>query len=313
MGSQPLPLSPAPLTVEQAEAMSQRRIKKHHVAIMLLHWFNAIVWLCELATGAALIASPYFRLMPYWYIDLMENLFGSRATMLQFHIAVGITWVIVFLVYGIFGFRTYLAKQIFEKEIALDRDDINWLIIRALRILKKSDKPLPPQDSYNAGQKLFALLVYAMIPVIMITGLIMAFHLFGTAVVGWAVVLHFVAVGLVVSGLVIHVYMGAVFPEEKAAFFSMLTGMVSELYAYRHHFKWWKEVKMQEEAWIHQLQGSSGSGGIAPPVAGAGPAATLPARVETKENRSSPWTFKRIFRAPEYWPPYVAGAGLRKV
>ena len=45
-----------------------------------------------------------------------------------------------------------------------------------------------------------------------------------TTLVAWAVVLHFVAVGLVFSGLMIHVYMGAVFPEEKPAFFSMITG-----------------------------------------------------------------------------------------
>jgi formate dehydrogenase subunit gamma len=90
---------------------------------------------------------------------------------------------------------------------------------------------------YNAGQKVFALLVYSMLPVVMATGRIMSFHLFSTAAVQWAVVLHFVAVGLVVSGLMIHVYMGAVFPEEKPAFFSMITGMVNELYAYRHHFK----------------------------------------------------------------------------
>ena len=32
---------PVPLSPEQAEAMAQRQIKKHHVAIMLLHWFNA--------------------------------------------------------------------------------------------------------------------------------------------------------------------------------------------------------------------------------------------------------------------------------
>ena len=44
--------------------MSQRMIKKHHVAIMLLHWFNATVWLTELTTGAALISSPQFRVVP---------------------------------------------------------------------------------------------------------------------------------------------------------------------------------------------------------------------------------------------------------
>ncbi len=309
MATQPLPIAPVPLTVEQAEAMSQRQIKKHHVAIMLLHWFNAAVWLFELATGTALIASPYFRVMPYWYINMMTTLFGSRANMLHFHIAVGILWVVVFLVYGIFGFRTYLARQILGKEIALDRDDFRWLSIRALRILKKSDEPLPPQDSYNAGQKLFALLVYAMIPIIMITGLIMAFHLVSTAVVGWAVVLHFTAVGLVVSGLMIHVYMGAVFPEEKPAFFSMITGMVSELYAYRHHFKWWKEVKMQEEAWTHQFQGGSGSTGVAsPPLGESAIPSVAPEKAEAK--RGSPGMFRRIFRSPEYWPPYVAGVGL---
>ena len=47
----------------------------------------------------------------------------------------------------------------------------------------------------------------------------------------------------------IHVYMGAVFPEEKPAFFSMITGTVNELYAYNHHFKWWREVKLAEREW----------------------------------------------------------------
>jgi cytochrome b subunit of formate dehydrogenase len=54
---------------------------------------------------------------------------------------------------------------------------------------------------------------------------------------------------MVVSGLMIHVYMGAVFPEEKPAFYSMITGVVNELYAYHHHFKWWREVKVQEQRW----------------------------------------------------------------
>ena len=67
--------------------------------------------------------------------------------------------------------------------------------------------------------------------------------------IGWAVVLHFVAVAAVVSGLMVHVYMGAVFPEEKPAFFSMITGSVNELFAYSHHFKWWRTVKQEEAEW----------------------------------------------------------------
>jgi formate dehydrogenase subunit gamma len=238
-----------PLSAEQADAMLQRQIKKHHVAIILLHWFNASVWLVELATGLALISSARFRVAPDWYIAIVQGLFGSRATMLQAHVALGLAWIGVFLVYGIFGFRTYLGQEVLRKEIALDRDDVRWLIVRVLQILGRTKDRLPPQGIYNAGQKLFAVMVYAMLPLVMLSGVVMAFRLFGPQVVGWAVVLHFGAVGLVVSGLIIHVYMGAVFPEEKPAFFSMITGAVNELYAYNHHFKWWRDVKVEERTW----------------------------------------------------------------
>ncbi len=253
MSASAIPTAPVPLTGEQAEAMAQRQIKKHHVAIVLLHWSNAVSWLLELATGAGLIVSPYYRFAPAWYLQMMEGIFGSRANMLRFHIAVGLTWITVFLVYAIFGFRNYLRIEVLQNEIGLDRDDVRWLKIRTLLLLGRTEETLPPQGVYNAGQKLFALLVYAMIPVIMLTGLTMTFHWFGPALVAWAMVLHFFAVGMVVSGLMIHVYMGAVFPEEKPAFYSMITGVVDELYAYRHHFKWWRAVKVEEQIWRKEL------------------------------------------------------------
>lgn len=245
----PIPDRPLPLTVEQAEAMLQSRIKKHPVAILLLHWFNAFVWLFGLITGLALVSSPEFRVVPAAYVELVRGVFGSRAAVLDFHVVVGLVWIGVFLVYGIFGFRTFLHREVLEKEMGLDWDDGRWLYVRTLKILGLSKAELPPQGSYNAGQKLFAFMIYAMVPLVMLSGLVIAFRWFGPAVIGWAVVLHFVAVGAVVSGLMVHVYMGAVFPEEKPAFFSMITGTVDELYAYRHHFKWWREMKLARRAW----------------------------------------------------------------
>ena len=232
---------PRSLTAREADALLQRQVKKHDVAIMLLHWFNAVVWLFELASGLALPISS-FRIAPWWYIRMVQGFFDSRASMLEFHIAVGITWIAVFAVYGTFGFRTYLTREVLRREINLDGDDVEWLKVRALRMLNQSRQSLPPQGIYNAGQKLFALLVYVLVPVFMITGLIMTFHVAGTTAVGWAAAIHFAAVGAILSGLMVHVYMGAVFPEEKPAFFSMITGTVDEFYAYTHHFKWWKEV-----------------------------------------------------------------------
>ncbi len=252
---------PTHLTESEIDALSQRQIKKHHVAIILLHWFNAITWMLELATGAALISSPYFRFAPLWYVRIMEGFFGSRANLLHFHIALGLLWTTIFLVYGTFGFRTYLRKEVVQKEIGLDWDDIEWLFVRVSNILRGRNHRLPPQGSYNAGQKMFAILVYMMLPVVMVTGVIMSFHLVSTTVVAWAVVIHFLAVGMVVSGLMIHVYMGAVFPEEKPAFFSMITGTVNELFAYRHHHKWWKEMAMERASVEHAM-----ASGVAEPA-----------------------------------------------
>jgi formate dehydrogenase gamma subunit len=243
-----IPDVPVALTAAQAEVMAQKKVKKHHVAIVLLHWFNATVWLLELATGAALIVAPDYRFMPVWYLQFMEDAFGTRANLLRGHIAVGLTWIVVFLVYAVFGWKDYLHTEVLRKEVGLDRDDFDWLRIRTLRLLNRSTEPLPPQGAYNAGQKLYALMIYVMIPIIMLTGLVMTFHL-GTVAVQWAMLIHFLAAAMVVSGLMVHVYMGAVFPEERPAFYSMITGLVDELYAYRHHFKWWREVKLMEQEW----------------------------------------------------------------
>ncbi|MGE5204664.1 MAG: cytochrome b/b6 domain-containing protein [Chlamydiota bacterium] len=304
-----LPMKPVALSGQQAEAMAQRQIKKHHVAIMLLHWFNATVWLAELATGTALISSPHFRIVPYWYINLIQGFFGTRADMLRFHITVGLVWIAVFLVYGTFGFRTYLAKQVLQREIGLDRDDFRWLKIRTLRLLRRTQEHLPPQGVYNAGQKMFALMVYAMIPLIMATGLVMSFHLISTTVVGFAVVLHFVAVGMVVSGLMIHVYMGAVFPEEKPAFFSMITGTVNELYAYRHHFKWWREMKMREAEWEQGIEEELAQANGTVVARAAMPETAVPEETRGAAP-AAPGLLTRVFRQPGYWPPYAAGFGL---
>jgi formate dehydrogenase subunit gamma len=249
-----IPMQPVPLSAEAAHALSQSYIKKHQVAVVLLHWFNAMVWAIELATGCALIVAPGYRFMPVWYLKMMESLAGDRANLLRMHIAVGVVWTIVFIVYAIFGWRHYLHTEVLRKEVGLDADDFSWLRIRLLRLLNRTREELPPQGAYNAGQKLYALMIYTMIPLIMITGWIMATHAFGSFIVQWSMLFHFFAVGMVVSGLMIHVYMGAVFPEERPAFYSMITGTVDELYAYRHHFKWWRDVKIQQTEWQAALQ-----------------------------------------------------------
>ncbi len=241
-----------PLTFEEREELKKKKLKKHDIATIYLHWFNALVWFVELVTGSALIISKYYRFTPEFWQKIWLEIFGSRGNMLKFHIMVGVTWIIVLLIYGIFGYRNYLLGYI-KNMLILTKDDIEWVIKRGQLILGKK-VTLPPQGIYNGGQKLYAWDVAVGTILIAITGLVMAFHLGGAGTVRWAIAIHFLGVGMVVMGLFVHIYMAAFMPEERQSFFSMFTGYVNELYAYEHHFKWWQEMVKEREKWLESYK-----------------------------------------------------------
>jgi len=61
----------------------------------------------------------------------VQSICGRRARRSQANdIALGLTWIGVFLVYGVFGFRSYLHHEVLKKEIALDRDDVTSARLR---------------------------------------------------------------------------------------------------------------------------------------------------------------------------------------
>ena len=133
----------------------------------------------------------------------------------------------------------------------MDKDDIDWLKIKPLQMAGfMRDKELPPQDAYNAGQKAYMYVVILGTLGIMASGIVMTFKtVFPPVLKQLAQPVHWTSVFMIVAGLIIHVYMGAVFPEEKEAFFSMFTGKVSAWYARAHHEKWYWEKVKEELDW----------------------------------------------------------------
>ncbi len=109
-------------------------------------------------------------------------------------------------------------------------------------------RDIPPQGFYNMGQKSFAQAALLGGLVIAATGVIMILSqvTFGeeeTMLVSWAIMLHYLFVGLVFAGLIIHVYMAAIAREERPGFWSMFTGSVPEDYARHHHALWYEKEK----------------------------------------------------------------------
>ncbi len=243
---------PRKLTIEQKRILAHRVMKKHGVAAITLHWVNAICWLILIPTGAALISADYIQFVPDWFIRMMATIFGTKGALLHFHIMIGVFWLSTLLVYGIFGFKNYLLKFVHD-DLVFYKDDLKWFITKLSCLLGKIEPhECAPQGPYNAGQKAYAVVVAFSTVTLIITGPIMAFHLGSANVIRWAMLLHFIATMSIVAGLFVHVYMAAIFPEERPAFFSMITGKVNELYAYLHHYKWWVDVKMKEHAFLRE-------------------------------------------------------------
>ncbi len=217
---------PIHIPLHERKRLREKKLTKHHVANILTHWFNVAGWALLLPTGLAILTSP--RLAPDWWVIGMRNLFGGLASLIEFHYSVGLIWMAVLTFNILVGFRKYFVP--FSRErMLLSRDDIEWLKLKPLQMMGLAKgRPLPPQDAYNAGQKLYMYLVIVGSLFIGLSGMVMTFHqAFPVWMKQWAMVVHFVSVGLVVAGLIIHVYMGAVFPEEREAFFSMFSGKVS--------------------------------------------------------------------------------------
>ncbi len=243
---------PQKLTVEQKRILANRVMKKHGVAAITLHWVNAICWLSLIPTGAALISANYVQFVPDWFISMMTDIFGTKGAMLQFHIMVGVFWLTTLLIYGIFGYKNYLLDFI-KDDLTFTKDDFKWFANKVQCLMgKRQPHDCVPQGPYNAGQKAYAVIVAFSTVLLIITGPMMAFHIGPAYLIRWAILLHFIATMSIISGLFVHVYMASIFPEERPAFFSMITGKVNELYAYLHHFNWWVDIKMKEHAFLRE-------------------------------------------------------------
>ena len=242
------------IPLAEQKRLRAKEIKKHNLANILTHWFNVAMWALLLPTGIAIMASPRLGLVPPLWSEAFRNVLGGTANLVRFHYTIGLLWMSVLTFNILVGFRRYFLPFA-ARGMLLDGDDIEWMKIKPLKMLGLAkDKTLPPQEAYNAGQKLYSYLVVLGSAVIGASGATLAFGKYVLPtdwrwIIQWARPIHFSAVGAVVAGLFIHVYMGAVFPEEKEAFFSMFTGKVSGWYARRHHAKWYWRVAAEEAAW----------------------------------------------------------------
>jgi formate dehydrogenase subunit gamma len=229
-------------------------IRRHPLGAMIMHWFNTACWLFLLATGVGLINNPALQPLGMWWVRWMQGLFGGGEQLLKVHIICGTVWSIGFLLYGVLFIKSVTIPFIKEMLSFSPKQDLTWLVIKPLtmtigpKIMARLgiNTIVPDQGFYNVGQKLFGIPALFGGLVIAITGGILTFSKqdwMNPMWVQWSILIHFLTVGLVFAGLLIHIYMAAIAKGETPALISMFTGQVPKDYAKSHHRLWFEKIR----------------------------------------------------------------------
>jgi formate dehydrogenase subunit gamma len=231
----------------------ERQLKRHNRWDIFIHWYNAACWVVLLATGLGLIKNEQLNPVGSWWPEAMRAMVGGGANLLIVHQVVGVLWVAGFLLYLLFNFRgaVFFLKEIFT--VSPSRDT-QWMIKKQIQMTLGPkwltrlgmDPRIPDQGFYNMGQKAFGQVAVVGSVIIALTGVVMILSQTtlgsgSTWLVSWSITLHYLFVGLVFAGLLVHIYMAAIAREERPAFRSMFTGTVPESYAMHHHKLWWEQ------------------------------------------------------------------------
>lgn len=242
-----------------------RMYKRHDRSDIFIHWFNAVCWLMLLVTGIGLISNPSLDPLGSGFPEMLRNVAGGGGNLLVVHEGIGVIWLLGFVGYLFINPRgsVFFLREIFTVS---PKRDMLWIFRKMIlmtlggKVLRSMGQPaeLPPQGYYNMGQKGFGQVSVVGSLIIAVTGVIMMLsdmYFAGdaatgavTVAIGWAVTLHYLAVGVVFAGLLVHVYMAAISPEERPGFRSMFIGSVPEEYARHHHPIWYERVKMRDSA-----------------------------------------------------------------
>jgi formate dehydrogenase gamma subunit len=232
-------------TLEGSSAAAPVRdeLLRHRLGMRALHWFNAASWLVLLLTGTALMSAESFALFGTSFPRWVAGRFSGTPSLIRFHVVFGLAWgaviVPLFLLYKRGGREAW-------QETRLRADDLRWLVQKPLAMLGRARGPLPPQDKYNAGQKVFALTAVVGTATILLSGVVMSFHWGSATTVSAAILVHKASIALALLGLAVHLTMAAIVREERPALRSMITGRVERDHALRHNARWTRGAEQAE-------------------------------------------------------------------
>ena len=223
--------------MDQAGAVRIRWIPKYSAMERVFHWGHTVTFLLLAMTGMVLFF-PFLG-------PLAQGASGEFTRLL--HRAAAIAYGALPLIYIILEPRR--AWMSLKSVFKVGRFDIEWVKGMIPYYMFGRHEAMAPQDRFNTGEKLNAVVIILGSVVFAITGLLMWFGkgFMPIGVFQAVVILHDIAMIVTVCMFIVHFYLAVVHPLMWAGLVSMRFGVTSATYAQEHHALWYYGKERAEE------------------------------------------------------------------
>jgi formate dehydrogenase subunit gamma len=228
--------------VDEAGAVRIRWIPKYTAMERVFHWGHTVTFLLLAITGMVLFF-PFLG-------PLAQGASGEFTRLV--HRGGAIAYGAFPLIYIVLEPRRAWAslKSVFK----VSHYDIEWVRGMIPYYMFGRHEAMAPQDRFNTGEKLNAVVIILGSVVFAITGLLMWFGkgFLPTGVFQAMVISHDVAMIVTVCMFIVHFYLAVIHPLMWAGLVSMRFGVTSASYAQEHHALWYYGPERAKE--IYEAQ-----------------------------------------------------------
>ncbi|WP_042350654.1 formate dehydrogenase subunit gamma [Bacillus massiliigorillae] len=211
-------------------------LMKHAPQTRIMHFIVMIAFVVMLISGIGM----------YFHLGWLNALFGGPALASLIHRIMGVVFTVVPLLYILTNWNRF--AQFIDTIFTFTKDDAKWFTVMGgyLPFLLKGK--VPPQDKYNAGQKILGISIVFGSVIFILTGFPMWFFVesMSAAFINLLYLIH--AIDALVLGIFVfgHFFLAAIYPLSRKELGTMMKdGLVDEEYSSHHNGKWYREVKNQ--------------------------------------------------------------------
>lgn len=214
------------------------KVLKHNEQTRTMHWIIILSFIALALTGIGL----------YFKIGFLNNIFGGPDSASLVHRWAGVVFTIVPALYILFNFERF--SRFMDTITTFTRDDLQWFKTMGGYVpFLKGD--VPPQDKYNAGQKMLGLLIVIGALFVILTGFPMWLwrHDVSPAFLNICYNVHLWTAIIFILAICGHFFLAAINPKSRVEFGSMiLDGYVDAQDAAHHNEKWFKQLREEKSS-----------------------------------------------------------------